>query len=69
MKLSSADAVVIGGGLIGTASAYYMARNGLKVELVERNSIASGTSSACADVLALQPRCRAIGRQAAPGSR
>jgi len=52
MKLSTADVVVIGGGLIGTASAYYLAKMGLSVELVERNGIASGTSSACADVLA-----------------
>ena len=56
MKLSSADAVVIGGGLIGTASAYYLAKMGLTVELVERRDIASETSSGCADALALQTK-------------
>ena len=56
MKLSSADAVVIGGGLIGTASAYYLAKMGLSVELVEKKDIASETSSGCADSLALQTK-------------
>jgi glycine/D-amino acid oxidase-like deaminating enzyme len=52
MKLSNAGAVVIGGGLIGAASAYYLARLGVDVELIERNGIGTATSSACADVLA-----------------
>lgn len=32
----AADAVVIGGGIIGVFSAYYLARRGLKVALVEK---------------------------------
>ncbi len=56
MKLSTADAVVIGGGIIGTAIAYYLVRSGVGVELVERKGIASGTSSSCADALALQTK-------------
>ena len=56
MGLSSADVVVIGGGIIGTAAAYYLAKTGLSVELVERKGIASGTSSACADGLLLQTK-------------
>lgn len=56
MKLSRADAVVIGGGIIGTAVAYYLAKRGVGVELVERKGIASGTSSACADALVLQTK-------------
>lgn len=56
MKLSTADAVVIGGGIIGTSIAYYLAKMGLKVELVERRGIAAGTSSACADALVLQTK-------------
>ena len=56
MKLSTADAVVIGGGIIGTSITYYLAKMGIKVELVERGNIASGTSSSCADALALQSK-------------
>lgn len=42
----NADIVIIGGGIIGTSCAYFLAREGVKVVLVERNTIASGTSSA-----------------------
>ncbi len=41
------DVVIIGGGIIGCSCAYYLAREGVKVHLVERSSIASGTSGAC----------------------
>lgn len=45
-RLPSADVVVIGGGVIGTAIAYYLARSKqVKVALVERGGVASGTSS------------------------
>jgi glycine/D-amino acid oxidase-like deaminating enzyme len=39
------DAVVIGGGIVGTTAAYFLARKGLKVALVERGSLAVGTTS------------------------
>ncbi|AIY02197.1 FAD-dependent oxidoreductase [Arthrobacter sp. PAMC 25486] len=41
------DVVVIGGGAVGAACAYFAARAGLSVAVVERGAIASGTSSAC----------------------
>lgn len=41
------DAVVIGGGASGTAVAYYLSKKGIKVALVEKNDIASGTSGRC----------------------
>ena len=41
------DAVVIGGGVSGTAVAYYLSEKGLKVALIERGDIASGTSGRC----------------------
>jgi D-hydroxyproline dehydrogenase subunit beta len=43
----SADVVVVGAGAVGAACAYFLARAGLSVQVVERGSIAGGTSSAC----------------------
>ncbi|MGC8787126.1 MAG: NAD(P)/FAD-dependent oxidoreductase [Anaerolineae bacterium] len=40
------DAVVIGGGIVGCSCAYYLAREGVKVCLLEKGTIASGTSRA-----------------------
>src|SRR3954463_2821837 len=42
--MRTADVCRIGGGLLGTATAYYAARAGLKVVLVEERELASGTS-------------------------
>ena len=41
------DAVVVGGGVIGCCTAYYLTKAGLKVALVEKKDIASGTTSSC----------------------
>ncbi len=43
----SADVVVIGGGIIGAAIAYYAAKAGIDVLVIERGEIAGGTSSRC----------------------
>ncbi len=43
----TADVVVIGAGAVGAACAYYAAREGFTVHVVERGQIACGTSSAC----------------------
>jgi D-hydroxyproline dehydrogenase subunit beta len=43
----TADVVVIGAGAVGAACAYFLARAGLAVHVVERGAIAGGTSSAC----------------------
>ncbi len=39
------DIAVIGGGIVGTTAAYFLARAGMKVALVERGRLAGGTSS------------------------
>lgn len=44
---TSADVVVIGGGVVGTAITYQLAKRGMDVCNVERSGIASGTSSRC----------------------
>jgi glycine/D-amino acid oxidase-like deaminating enzyme len=48
-----ADVVVIGGGIVGAACAYYLCAAGLKVHLVERRFPASGTSRACDGLILL----------------
>lgn len=40
-----ADAVVIGGGIVGTSAAYYLARSGLNVVLLEKGRIGAEQSS------------------------
>ncbi len=41
---SQCDVAIIGGGVIGVCSAYYLAQSGLKVLLIEKGEIASGCS-------------------------
>lgn len=41
------DAIVIGAGVIGAATGYYLAKKGLKVVIVEKDYPASGASGAC----------------------
>jgi glycine/D-amino acid oxidase-like deaminating enzyme len=45
--VSSYDVVVIGGGIIGASVTYYLSRENVRVALVEKEDIASGTSSHC----------------------
>lgn len=46
------DVIVIGAGVIGSSVAYYLAKKGLEVALIEKGGVASGTSSRC-DAVAL----------------
>lgn len=41
----SFDVVVVGGGIVGTTAAFYLARRGAAVALVERGTIGGGTTS------------------------
>lgn len=50
------DAIVVGGGVIGTAVTYWLARLGLRVCLLERGAIAGGTTSASAGHTSVQGR-------------
>ncbi|MFJ7068680.1 NAD(P)/FAD-dependent oxidoreductase [Streptomyces sp. NPDC101115] len=45
-KRHSLDAVVIGAGVVGAACAYYAARSGLSVAVVDRGPVAGGTTGA-----------------------
>ncbi|WP_314304872.1 FAD-dependent oxidoreductase [Brevibacillus parabrevis] len=46
-RQTHAQIVVIGGGIIGAAIAYYTAKAGLDVVVLEKGELASGTSSRC----------------------
>src|SRR3954447_9266708 len=41
---ATADAVVIGGGILGTATAFHLAKAGAKVTLLERRFIGAGAT-------------------------
>ena len=53
---SGAEVIVIGGGVIGTSVAYFVARLGHKVILLERQNLSSGASGACDGTLFLQTK-------------
>jgi len=51
----TADVVVVGGGLTGATAAYVLASGGLKVMLVEAESIAGGSTAGSLGVIAPEP--------------
>jgi sarcosine oxidase subunit beta len=51
-----AEVVVIGGGIIGTSVAYYLAKANHDVVLLEREDLASGASGACTSTIWLQSK-------------
>ncbi len=50
----SAEVVVIGGGAVGAAAAYFLCREGADVMMVEADAVAGGASGACSGLLSLQ---------------
>jgi glycine/D-amino acid oxidase-like deaminating enzyme len=46
MRIGTSDVVVIGGGVIGTAVAYYLAKAGTSVTVVERRGLGQEASGA-----------------------
>ena len=51
-RTPACDVAIIGGGVIGCACAWFLAREGLSVRLYERADVASGASGAAAGMLA-----------------
>lgn len=56
MNASSAQIAVIGGGIIGAAITYYLAKAGADVVLVERGDVGSGSSTACSGAISMQTK-------------
>jgi len=50
------DVIVIGAGIIGLATAYYLARENKKVLVLEKEEIGAGASGACDDMILLQSK-------------
>src|SRR3954447_8246177 len=44
---SSPDVLGVGAGVVGAACAYHLAAAGVRVQLLERSYVASGSSGAC----------------------
>jgi|GEM_PF-1125111 len=63
------DAVVIGGGVIGLATAFHLARRGVKVCLIERGMVAAGTSGATMGNLSFHNRMPGLSLDLAKASR
>ncbi|MFC0271951.1 glycine oxidase ThiO [Metabacillus herbersteinensis] len=48
------DVAIVGGGIIGSSIAYYLAKEGISVLMLERDKVASGATSAAAGMLGAQ---------------
>ncbi len=51
----TADVVIVGGGIIGCAVAYYLSAAGLQVAVLERDGVAGGTTGSCMGHLTVEP--------------
>ncbi len=65
----TADVLIIGGGVIGTAVAYYLSLRKIQVTLLERGDLASGSSGACDGLVFMQSKKPGIHLQLALESR
>ena len=54
MLLGSADVAIIGAGLVGCSTAYYLAKGGVDVAVIERGNVNREASGANAGSLHLQ---------------
>lgn len=55
-EILSSEVVIIGGGVIGAATAYFLCKEGAEVMVVEAEDLASGASGACDGFVSLQTK-------------
>lgn len=65
----TADVLIIGGGVIGTAIAYYLSLRNVRVTLLEKGDLASGSSGSCDGLVFMQSKKPGIHLQLALESR
>src|SRR3954447_6766285 len=51
--VAKSDVAVVGGGVIGCATAYYLSKHGAKVTIIERAAVGSGASSVNSGVISM----------------
>ena len=56
MALKNADVVIVGGGVVGSAIAYFLSLHKIEVILVEKEEIGSGSSGACDGAVLMQSK-------------
>ncbi|MDR1944368.1 MAG: FAD-binding oxidoreductase [Synergistaceae bacterium] len=54
--MNSHDVIVVGGGVIGASTAYYLSKRGARVMLVEADVMGSGSSGACDGFVIMQSK-------------
>ena len=57
---NKSNVLVIGGGVLGASLTYYLAKRGIKVTLLEKNEVCSGTSSTTAALVLPSPKTPAF---------
>jgi sarcosine oxidase subunit beta len=55
-RSDSFDVIVIGGGIMGLSSGYYLSKAGKRVLVLEKGEFGSGASGACDDMILLQSK-------------
>jgi sarcosine oxidase subunit beta len=55
-RTDSFDVIVIGGGIMGLSSGYYLSKAGKRVLVLEKGEFGSGASGACDDMILLQSK-------------
>ncbi|MFZ5633221.1 MAG: NAD(P)/FAD-dependent oxidoreductase [Bacillota bacterium] len=56
MQLNSPDVVIVGGGIVGACTAYFLAKKGVRVTVVEAGDIAAGASGSCDRAIMIQSK-------------
>jgi sarcosine oxidase subunit beta len=56
MRSRTAEVLIVGAGIVGSCTAYYLARRGVHVALVDARDIASGTSGSCDRAVMMQSK-------------